>query len=281
MTLSGLRTKIITCLTPSVGEREARAMASHILEHLYGITAVDIAVNPDRCVEEQTVKTIDNIVSRVAGGEPLQYVLGIAPFHGLEIAVKPGVLIPRPETSELVDLVVDFADGRPDLSVLDVCTGSGCIAVALARSLRFADITAADIDETALSTARLNNERLKTRVSIEKCDVLNDVFPGGPYDIIVSNPPYIDESERKDMDSRVLDHEPSSALFVPDNNPLVFYRAIADQGLTILKNGGGLFFEINPRHVRELCDMLTTMGYKDTEPRRDFNGKYRFISAIR
>ena len=281
MKATEIRQSVIKRLTPAVGEREARAMAAVILETRCNLRPVDIAVNPDKTLTDTTIYDIDQIVSRIVKGEPLQYILGEAPFHGLTIAVTPGVLIPRPETSELVDIIVDQADGKADLHVLDVCTGSGCIAVALARALKFPEVTAVDIEDIAITTTRLNATRLNVNVTTVKRDVLKEPLPEGKFDIIVSNPPYIDESEKSEMDARVLDHEPAIALFVPDNDPLLFYRAIGQSALDRLNPAGALYFEINPRHVSDLKKMLSDMGYSDVEARRDFNGQYRFIIARR
>ncbi len=279
MTLSAIRQSLISRLSPTVGDREARAMTGLILESRCKITPVDVAVSPNKILTDFTVSDLNRIVDRVIAGEPLQYVLGEAPFHGLTITVAPGVLIPRPETSELVDMIIDEADGRPDLRVLDVCTGSGCIAVALGRALKYPEVTATDIDETAIKITELNARNLKVRLETVKRDVLTDGLPDGRFDIIVSNPPYIDESEKPTIEPRVLDHEPAKALFVPDDNPLVFYKAIAKQAFDQLNPDGRLYFEINPRHVSDLKKLLSDLDYSDIEARRDFNGLYRFLIA--
>lgn len=279
MNTTQARRHITERLTPVVGAGEARAMADIIMADVVGVSPVDIAVNPNREITAESLDHINTIVGRVVEGEPLQYILGRETFHGLQMVVSPGVLIPRPETSQLVDIIVDNSTDSCDQRVLDVCCGSGCIAVALGRALRFPVITAVDISDEALKVTEINAKALKVKVAVEKRDVLKDGLPAGFYDIIVSNPPYVDESEREFMDRRVLDYEPALALFVPDNDPLLFYRAIAKDAISHLAPGGTLYFEINPRHVDDLMSMLRVLGYYNLSKLRDFEGRYRFIIA--
>lgn len=275
--LRDIRETIVLKLGQSVGQGEARAMASVILEDLLGITPVDYAVNPDRELNTESIDAINAIVERVVDGEPLQYVLGTTLFHGLRLKVGEGVLIPRPETSQLVDIVADKAGKHADLRVLDVCTGSGAIALALGRVLAFPRLSAVELSDKALSYARENFAKYNLKVSLVKSDVLVDELPEGPFDIIVSNPPYVDESERPGIDPRVLNHEPEEALFVPDEDPLLFYRAIATKAMDRLVDGGLLFFEINPHHSAELVSSVKKIGFDDVESLRDFCGRYRFL----
>lgn len=284
MNISTTRHSIINRLTPVVGEREARAMADEIILDVTGRNRLSIALNPDTPLEPESLSRIDSICQRVIAGEPLQYVLGYAYFAGLKIMVTPAVLIPRPETAQLVDMIVDNSDSISDLSVLDICTGSGCIALALARRLRFPHITAVDISPDALAVARDNADalNLNTTIGIQQADALN--MPSslsGPYDIIVSNPPYIARCERSDMDRRVLEHEPALALFVPDSDPLEFYRSIGKYAMEALAPGGSLYFEINPLFVEQLKKMLSTQGWADVEIIRDFTGRNRFARCQR
>lgn len=277
MTTTQTRRHITERLTPVVGAGEACAMADIIMADVVGVSPVDIAVNPNREITTESLDHINTIVSRVVEGEPLQYILGRETFHGLQLFVSPGVLIPRPETSQLVDIIVDNSAESCDLRVLDVCCGSGCIAVALGRALRFPVITAVDISDDALKVTEINAKALRVKVAVEKRDVLKNGLPEGTYDIIVSNPPYVDESESKFMDRRVLDYEPALALFVPDNDPLLFYRAIANDAISHLAPGGTLYFEINPRHADDLMAMLRGLGFCNLTKLRDFEGRYRFI----
>jgi len=279
MTLRRMRASIVERLTPVTDAREAASMADIVLEDCLGVKRIDLVLNPDRTVTDDTVAAVDRIVTRVVAGEPIQYVLGVAWFHGLRLAVAPGVLIPRPETSQLVDIIVDDAGDRSDLRVLDVCTGSGAIAVALGRSLRFPVLTAVDISAGALDIARRNFTALNVEAGVIAMDVLKASLPDGPFDIVVSNPPYIDESERTGIDRRVLDHEPAQALFVPDNDPLVFYRRITSDAVGRMSSGGRLYFEINPRHAEETADLVRHAGFINVECRLDFVGRKRFVTA--
>jgi release factor glutamine methyltransferase len=220
-------------------------------------------------------------VQRVVSGEPLQYVLGTAFFMGMELRVTPATLIPRPETSQLVDRIVDDMSSRADLRVLDIGTGSGCIAIALARALKFADVNAVDISDEALAVAAENAATLRTDVHFSHADALNMPPMPNAYDVIVSNPPYIAEHERTDMDARVYDYEPATALFVPDADPLMFYRAIARFAAQSLRPSGKLYFEINPLFVNQLREMLTDTGFADVDIVRDFRGNLRFAICQR
>jgi release factor glutamine methyltransferase len=213
--------------------------------------------------------------------EPIQYIFGSARFYGNSLKVTHATLIPRPETEELVALI-DKENRETDLRVLDVGTGSGCIAITLARVLRFPIVDAIDISEDALAVAQENAQSLRVNVNFKKGDALAMEMPKTPiYDIIVSNPPYIADKEREDMSQNVLQYEPHTALFVPDNDPLRFYRAIGDYGTKALKGGGRLYFEINPLYVEEMRAMLDAMGYKEIRVVRDLPGKERMMVAVK
>jgi release factor glutamine methyltransferase len=220
---------------------------------------------------------LEKMMGRLEAGEPVQYVLGQASFHGYIYKVCPGVLIPRPETAELVDWIAE--DRRPDLSVLDIGTGTGCIAVTLALLLPQAKVTAWDISPVALQVAAENARKYDADVTVVKQDTLQALADGRQWDVIVSNPPYIAEQERAAMDRNVLDYEPSLALFVADDDPLLFYRAIARYAIKSLKNDGELFFEINPRYINELQSLLADIGFTAVEVRNDQYGKQRMIKA--
>lgn len=263
-------------LVPRFGKGEAEAIIRLIFLHLKGWDTVDLIINEDKELSEFIKSQVTDILHRVLEGEPIQYVVGTAYFYGMDLKVNPSVLIPRPETEELVDLIVK-GNQEPDLRVLDIGTGSGCIAIALARNLRFPDVTAIDISPEALETAKENARILKANIKFE----LEDIFTYSPiessFDIIVSNPPYIDESEKSDMEANVLDHEPHSALFVPDNDPLMFYRRICDVARIALSAKGKLYFEINPRHAEEMKSLMNGSGFSDVEIIKDIHGRDRFI----
>ncbi len=267
MDIRSLRNETLAALTAAVGAREAHAMERIILEEVLMLTPAMALANPERDIPDFAVDKVRRIVGRVSAGEPLQYVLGRARFYGLDLRVTPDVLIPRPETEQLVDLVVDRCGARTDLRVLDLGTGSGCIAIALARALKFADVTAIDISERALACARDNASTLKVSVKFIKGDILDLSRLTGEWDVIVSNPPYVLEREKAAMEPHVLDFEPHSALFTPDSDPLRFYSPIIDYWRSHRAPGGMLFMEINP-----LCAEM----FKNAEIVKDFYGKNRF-----
>ena len=247
---------------------------------MLGYDKVKRVTSGDRTLEDFTVAHVDDIVRRFVGGEPLQYLIGRARFYGLDFKVTPAVLIPRPETAGLVDEIVADADDRSDLRVLDCGTGSGCIAIALARNLRFPPVDAIDISDDALAVARENAADMGVNVNFMHADMLAMKAPSAPvYDIIVSNPPYICDKERGEMESRVLDYDPANALFVPDDDPLRFYRAVAGYAVKALKPSGRLYFEINPLYVSQLRAMLGGAGFDDVTITRDYKGNYRFCAA--
>lgn len=277
MTLSELQRHLRVLLDKTLDAGEAEATARIILEDGAGYTPMDVALHADRRLEDFTAERLEAMARRVAAGEPVQYVTGHARFYGMDLRVEPGVLIPRPETEGLVDRIVDDAGGRQDLKVLDVCTGSGCIAIALARTLAFADVDATDISDKALEVARANARNLgAASVRLRKEDALTMHATGAVYDIIVSNPPYIADSEREAMDDRVLLHEPAEALFVPDTDPLRFYKAISGYAAKALKPGGRVYFEINSLYAEETAACMRAAGLTDVATDRDFYGRLRY-----
>lgn len=261
-------------------QSEAAQTLLIIFENIKGWSQTDILVRGDDEASEFLTCEVDKAVNRVLKGEPVQYIFGKAHFYGLVLNVSPATLIPRPETAELVDMIVDRYKKTPDLSVLDIATGSGCIAVALARNLPFARVDAIDISTDALEVARSNNRLLKTEVNFMEGDILKLTAPSSPvYDIIVSNPPYIALSEASEMSSVVLDHEPTLALFVPDNDPLRFYKPICAYAADALKPGGRLYLEINPLFADDLKKMMSRGPWDDIEIVRDMQRNRRFIIA--
>lgn len=282
MNIYETRVDVINRLTPAVGQGEARAMTDEIIEYVTGRDRVNAVMNGSTELEPESTTRINGIIDRIIAGEPLQYILGEAYFAGLKLKVSPAVLIPRPETAQLVDMICDDCGHRTDLHILDVCTGSGCIALALARRLKFAGISAVDISEDALDIARFNAHKLHVDISFSKVDALSLPTPSHPiYDVIVSNPPYVALSERTGMERRVLDHEPSIAIFVEDSDPLKFYTAIARYGISALKPDGTLYFEINPLFVTQLSSQLRSIGWSDIEILPDFRSQKRFAICRR
>lgn len=280
MTVRDLRRAAVAALIPLYGRGEAEWMTRLMLEYVTGWSRVDLLVDADKELGEVRVEAVKNVVDRLMNHEPLQYILGYEDFMGLKINVNPSVLIPRPETQELVNIIIDREAKASDLSVLDAGTGSGAIAVALSRNLRFARVTAIDNSDAVLEVARGNAERLRTPVTFVNADMLSLAsLPGEPFDIIVSNPPYVLDSERAEMSANVLGHEPSAALFVPDRDPLRFYLALARYAAAGgLKPDGRLYFECNPLTIGVLSSQLE-VDFDEVEAIRDSFGRKRFIIA--
>lgn len=279
MTFNACIKESISKLAPVYDPSESRWLMRIILEKLNGWTHTDIILNGDKEMLPELKDRIEAIISRLLRNEPIQYILGETYWHGLTLRVSPAVLIPREETSELVDIITG-ENQRDDLAVLDMCTGSGCIAIALARNLSFPEVTGIDISDEALSVARDNAALCKVKINFLKSDVLKPLnLTDNSYDIIVSNPPYIADSEKNSMDANVLDYEPHSALFVPNDDPLKFYRAISSSASRLTRPGGRLYLEINPLYARQLSDMLSADGWTDVTVIKDMHGKDRFISA--
>ena len=265
-------------LTAVYDEGEARAVARLVLEMRFGLTMADVL-----CERLPSSEELQCIQRRLLDGEPVQYVLGEAEFGGQRFRVSPSVLIPRPETYELCQWCLPPVFAEWEGRVLDIGTGSGCIACTLAAELPKAAVTAWDISEGALAVARENAERTGVHVSFEQVDVLD--IPSARYDekwdIIVSNPPYICEREKATMERHVLEHEPHTALFVPDDDPLLFYRAVSDYAWQTMNSGGTLYFEINPIYYKELEQLLHCRGFAAVGSREDQFGKIRFMKATR
>lgn len=257
---------------------EARSIAGRVLEDKYGITPAERMLRPGLSPEAPPGE-VEDLVRRLEAHCPVQYLLGKTCFYGRGFRVDERVLIPRPETEELVDWVVKtVGGGRP--RILDVGTGSGCIAVSLAASLPGSEVWACDVSEGALEVASLNAREAGAAVNFFRCDVLrSDALPGF-FDLIVSNPPYVRTSEKAGMRDNVLKYEPGTALFVDDADPLVFYRAIARLAARRLRAEGRLFFEINEAFGTETADLLFREGFSGVELRRDLFGKPRMIAAI-
>ena len=264
------------------GEKEAKAITRYLLEVGYGLSMTDILCG---AAEQLPPDEMGENLRRLLKGEPVQYVVGKAEFGGRTFKVTPDVLIPRPETYELCQWVVEEKREERreerDFSVLDIGTGSGCIAITLALDIPDAQVEAWDISEGALSIARQNVKDLHAHVDFKQVNVLSSLpKQGGPeWVFIISNPPYICKKEAASMEQHVLDHEPHQALFVPDEDPLVFYKAIGQYACHALANHGYLFFEINPLYATEITKMLDEIGFFEIETRKDQFGKVRFVRA--
>ena len=267
-------------LEPLYGNGEARAVTDYVLDVCFGLSKADILCG---AVEEMTAEKaaeLRKIFSRLTEGEPVQYVLGRAEFSGRWFNVRPGVLIPRPETEELCAWITADCKASGSPKVLDIGTGSGCIAITLQLDMPESNVTAWDISADALDVARENAQRLGANVNFVRQDALN-AKSEGEWDVIVSNPPYICEKEKKDMAVNVLEHEPHTALFVPDTDPLLFYRAITRMAVQTLSKGGRLYFEINPIYADDTCRMMQAEGMTAVELRSDMYGKQRMAKGVK
>lgn len=267
-------------IAASYAETEASALARWILEEEFGFSTLELYAGKDTDFPMEKRNRLNDILVRLARFEPIQYIIGKTEFCGLTLKVSSDVLIPRPETAELVDWIVSDCP-QSGLRVLDIGTGSGCIAITLAERMVEAEVSAWDISEKALAVARENALHNNVRIAFSCMDVFNEPTVTSVFDIIVSNPPYITESERAEMERNVLDYEPETALFVPDTDPLRFYRRIAHIGNQMLKPGGKLFFEINRAYGSETAAMLKYGGYSQVEVRSDSYGNARMIKAIK
>lgn len=267
-------------LEPLYGNGEARAVTNYVLDVCFGLSKADILCGAvDEMTAEKTAE-LNKIFGRLTEGEPVQYVLGRAEFCGRWFSVRPSVLIPRPETEELCAWITADSKASASPKVLDIGTGSGCIAITLQLDMPESKVTAWDISADALDVARENAKQLGANVNFVKQDALN-AKPEGEWDVIVSNPPYICEKEKKDMAVNVLEHEPHTALFVPDTDPLLFYRAITRLAVQTLSKGGRLYFEINPIYADDTCHMMRAEGMTAVELRSDMYGKQRMAKGVK
>ncbi len=257
-------------------QQEAENLVFWLFEEFLKVKRSDILKNQKM---EKLPEAMQEAMDKLKTGIPIQYVLGKAPFYGREFMVSPAVLIPRNVTEELVYLIIN-ENPAPALRILDIGTGSGCIPITLALEMPVTSVYGCDISTAALVIATENADKLAAKVDFFYLDILEEDIPIRELDIIVSNPPYIKSSEKKLMHQNVLENEPHLALFVPEDNPLVFYRKIASQGLRSLKKGGKIYFEINEALGEETKLLLENTGYKEIRIRKDLNDKDRMISAI-
>lgn len=259
--------------------QETAAISMMVLTEVIDTSNAAIKAFGDRHLTFAQQNKLDNILAQLQTGKPLQYALGYAEFFGLKFLVSPATLIPRPETEELVQWVLNSAANKAS-SILDIGTGSGCIAISLKKNLPGAKVSAIDVSVDALNTAKENAALNKVDVDFIKADILR--YPAsGSYSIIVSNPPYVTLEDKKLMHRNVTDFEPHTALFVPEDDPLIFYRAIADFALTSLQPNGLLFFEINESLGKETAQLLIDLGFKDVEVRKDLSGRDRMVKATK
>ncbi len=255
-------------------EGEKRSMAYLLLEDVFGLTKTDIIVDKSVNIDEAL---LFRCIDRINNNEPIQQVIGFTFFRGRKFNVNPSVLIPRIETEELIEHIKSLKISSP--SVLDIGTGSGCIAISLDLEIPEAEVWALDISEAALAIAKENQKSLNSKVSFIQADFLKDFSFAHDLDVVVSNPPYIRNFEKEEMEPNVLDHEPHLALFVPDENPLVFYEALASFGKKNLKNNGYVLAEINSYLGKETLALFEQYDYKEVEIIKDIFDKDRFVKA--
>ena len=264
-------------LAPFYPETEITGFIQLIMNSVLGLSYTQMVLEKDRVLETSESDRIKAIVERLKTHEPIQYILGVAEFFGLELNVQPGVLIPRPETEELVDWICKTKIPAT-VKMLDIGTGSGCIPLALKNELPAAEVMAVDVSENALLIATENAQKHQLEVTFELADILKWHERSWPrFDVIVSNPPYVMEREKKQMEANVLEYEPGVALFVSDTDPLIFYRTIAQFASKQLNESGYLFFEINENLGDEMVELVKQLGFKSIELRRDLNGKNRML----
>lgn len=275
-------------------ESELQQIIFLLLEEVMGFSRTDLQLRSSQELDEKSKESLDDFIRQLKAGRPLQYVLGYAWFSGMKFIVNENVLIPRPETEELVEWIISHHENlngfrvrnsilNSHISALDIGTGSGCIAVSIKKALPAAAFHAIDISEEALLVAKQNAEAHAAAVNFFQGDILSTDFQkavGDKFDIIVSNPPYVRKSEMNSMAPQVKDHEPHNALFVQDEDPLIFYSAIADFAKTHLKEGGQLFFEINATLGTEVRNLLLKKGFLNVELKKDISGNFRMVRAI-
>lgn len=279
MLLKDYRTYFIEKLTPVYDVMEAESFFSIALEELKGWRRVDLAMHPKAILSGDEIGKWNAILSQLEQQKPIQYIFGKAHFYGLEFLVNENTLIPRPETEELVEWIITENQARGIMKVLDIGTGSGCIAISLAKNLPDAKVYAIDVSEGALEMAKKNATHNNAEVTFWQKDILQADSLPEQFDIIVSNPPYVRNLEKEEIKKNVLEYEPHLALFVDDNDALLFYRKIALLGKSTLKENGRLYFEINQYLGNETIEMLEQMGYKSVTLKQDIYGNNRMVSC--
>ncbi|WP_269223658.1 peptide chain release factor N(5)-glutamine methyltransferase [Flavobacterium sp. IMCC34518] len=280
MKIKEYRTQFIQALTYLYGEGEAESFFYLILEEKQKRKRIDLALQPDLVFSESEIAIWNSILEQLKLEIPIQYLLGNTSFYGLDFEVNENVLIPRPETEELVDWILESQKSKAKsqtLKILDIGTGSGCIAISLAKNLPNAQVFAIDVSEKALATAQKNAIRNEVSVTFIQQNILETLDLGQKFDIIVSNPPYVRNLEKEEIKKNVLDHEPHLALFVEDNDALIFYRKITELAQKNLSNSGQLYFEINQYLGKEMIELFEEMNFKNIELRKDIYGNDRMM----
>lgn len=280
MKLSQLKINYTTQLQGMYDREEIHSFFYLLCDSFLNYRRFDVSMNHDRLLSKPTIARFDSALARLQAQEPIQYILGCTEFYGLPFQVNKHTLIPRPETEELVDWILYHVQNQGVvLDILDIGTGSGCIAVALAKSLPRASISALDISHKAIALAKENAINNNVSVSFSDQDILDTKSLEKKYDVIVSNPPYVRQQEKKAMHTNVLAYEPSNALFVPNGDPLLFYRKIAQLAMVSLQTKGWLYFEINEYLSKEMDVLLKEIGFANIEIKKDFRAVPRMIKC--
>lgn len=280
MNIKDYRTYFLEKLVPVFEATEAENFFAIILEELKGWKRIDLAMNPEYEMTGEEIAEWNDILSQLEAQRPIQYIFGKAHFYGLEFKVDENTLIPRPETEELVEWIINDSRHAQNLKVLDIGTGSGCIAISLAKNLKEAEVSAIDVSEKALGIAKENTAANDADVTFHRINILEAEALSEKYDIIVSNPPYVRHLEKAEIKPNVLEYEPHLALFVEDNDPLIFYRKIAVLAKKHLTQNGRLYFEINQYLGPETVAMLEALGFRGIILKKDFVGNDRMVLAM-
>ena len=283
VTLKAFKSVFTTALESLYPKTEIDSFFSIIIEEYLNLQRIDVILQPDFIISDEQLKQLNNTLSRLQKEEPIQYILGKTEFYGYPFVVNEHTLIPRPETEELVAWIIEVIKDNKNLNVLDIGTGSGCIPISLKKELSFANINAVDVSIEALKIAQKNAVLNNVDLNFFERDILNtkdlNFISNSSFDIIVSNPPYVRNLEKVEIKNNVLQNEPHLALFVTDDNPLIFYNKIADLALKHLKSKGYLFFEINQYLGKETVSILKTKGFNTVELKKDMFGNDRMIKA--
>lgn len=281
MNLKTYRTHFLEKLTPLYDAMEAESFFNIALGELKGWKRTDLALNPDAVLSDDEVAKWDDVLTELEKQKPIQYIFGRAHFYGLEFEVNENTLIPRPETEELVEWIIKENEHKGKIKILDIGTGSGCIAVSLAKNLPLAELSAIDVSENALAVARRNAASNQVELNFVLKNILETEELPDAYDVIVSNPPYVRNLEKAEIRPNVLEYEPHLALFVEDTDPLLFYRKIALLAKASLTENGRLYFEINQYLGNETVEMLESYGFKNVTLKKDIYGNDRMVLAVK
>jgi release factor glutamine methyltransferase len=262
---------------------ERSGIAHEILEKMFFLNRTEIMSEKEVLYRDTDAQVVGDIIERVNNHEPIQYILGSAHFFGRTFTVTPAVLIPRPETEEIIRIVKSFLDNQNnrDIKILDIGTGSGCIAITIAKEISHAVVFASDVSLEALSVAKQNSELHSAPIQLMHHNILKQDLPFQMFDVIVSNPPYVREQERDSMSANVLLHEPELALFVPNDEPLLFYDSVVEKSSTALVPGGMLAVEINAQFAQQVKSLFESTGFQELQIWKDISGKDRIVTGIK